>query len=112
ESDAGGRAHPFDRGAGVGGNLEEALLQVRGNGLRLGQGDAHRILVDARDLELVVQVRAGGEARAAHETDGLSLAHPGPGPNPLRESGQVRIERGDTPAMTDLDDVAISAAAA
>src|SRR5690606_10604720 len=53
------------------------------------QAHAHRVDLGAVDHQLVMEVRAGGEARLAEIADDLSLAHPDAGCDSLGERGLV-----------------------
>ena len=68
----------------------EALAICATERVRHGQFGAQRIDVTAIDLELVVQVRAGGQARHAYVTDDLALLHAGTGADTLGEAARVR----------------------
>src|ERR1700692_3469511 len=60
-----GGAGEVDGGACFIGNLQELGPEARGDRLGLRQGNTQGILVDARYLELVMQVRTGRVARHA-----------------------------------------------
>src|SRR5262245_47795540 len=75
----------------VGGGREEALAIVCRNRCRVGQGYGLRILVDAANSILVVQMRAGGEARHANVADDLAELDTLTPPQLGSESRQVPI---------------------
>ncbi|MOA19849.1 hypothetical protein D3C78_1402560 [compost metagenome] len=66
----------------------------------------------AVDLELVVQVRAGGEAGHADVADDLPLLDAGAGADALGEAAQVAVDGAVALAMLDDHGVAIATLAA
>ena len=56
----------------------ERGLQLGADRRRGGHHHAQRVLVHAVDVELVVQVRAGGEAGCADKADGFARARASP----------------------------------
>src|SRR5688572_22159610 len=107
-----GRGRRSDAGDGLARLRRHALeigLQSGGNGLGLRQGDLHRVLVHAADLEFVVEVGTRRVAGGADETDRIALPHACAGADSTREPGEVGIERRDAAAVPDLDGIPITA---
>jgi hypothetical protein len=74
--------------------------------------EAHRILVHAVDMELVMQVRSRCQARASHQAHDLALHDTFSGANALCKRGQVRIQGGVTVRMANDHRIAVAAFAA
>src|SRR5690606_28232494 len=94
-----------ERGRGLG--LEAGQ---RGPGERLGRrhGVLQRVAVHPVDAELVVQVRAGGQAGRAHVADHLALGNAVAAPE-LGRARHVRVQRGVALAVVEHHGVAVAA---
>src|SRR5690242_10024560 len=103
--EAGGRrgAHEVHRRAGAGGHARELGPQGRGDRVGLGKRHAERILEDARDAELVMQVRPRRPSGMPDVADHLALGDTSAGVNPGGEAREVAVERGDAAAVLELD---------
>src|SRR5690606_16440734 len=90
------------------GLLFKASHFLFGNRCRLGEFDRGRVFMNTVDPELVMQVRAGGQAAGADSTDHLALFNASPYANAFGEAMHVGIQRGNRLAVLDDHHIAIT----
>src|SRR3954471_13917885 len=82
------------------------------DGCAIAERDPARILGDAVDPELIVEVRPTGQPGRPDVADRLALPDPCACPNPAREAPQVAVARRDPVPVPELDQVAVSSRSA